>query len=95
MNRVSTLHRAPVGQGPPGPDWLAIVFGFWSGRALATGQGGNSDVFGLSALSQEMIIFFARERDFLGGIFFVFFGVFVLLGVCLCALWGCFFFFAR
>ena len=35
--RGSTLHRAPVGQGPPGPDWLAISFGFWSGRALATG----------------------------------------------------------
>ena len=33
----STLHRAPVGQGPPGPDWLAISLGFWSGRALATG----------------------------------------------------------
>ena len=33
----STLHRAPVGQGPSGPDWLAISFGFWSGRALATG----------------------------------------------------------
>ena len=32
-----TLHRAPVGQGPPGPGWLAISFGFWSGRALATG----------------------------------------------------------
>ena len=32
-----TLHRAPVGQGPPGPDWLVIAFGFWSGRALATG----------------------------------------------------------
>ena len=32
-----TLHRAPVGQGPSGPDWLAISFGFWSGRALATG----------------------------------------------------------
>ena len=32
-----TLHRAPVGQGPPGPDWLAIAFGFWSERALATG----------------------------------------------------------
>ena len=31
-----TLHRAPVGQGPSGPDWLAIAFGFWSGRALAT-----------------------------------------------------------
>ena len=31
------LHRAPVGQGPPGPGWLAISFGFWSGRALATG----------------------------------------------------------
>ena len=33
----SALHRAPVGQGPPGPGWLAIFFGFWSGRALATG----------------------------------------------------------
>ena len=32
-----TLHRAPVGQGPSGPDWLAIALGFWSGRALATG----------------------------------------------------------
>ena len=32
-----TLHRAPVCQGPSGPDWLAISFGFWSGRALATG----------------------------------------------------------
>ena len=36
--RARTLHRAPVvGQGPSGPDWLAIAFGFWSGRALATG----------------------------------------------------------
>ena len=34
---TSTLHRAPVGQGPMGPDWFAISFGFWSGRALATG----------------------------------------------------------
>ena len=34
---ASTLHRAPVGQGPPGPSWLAIPLGFWSGRALATG----------------------------------------------------------
>ena len=34
---AGTLHRAPVGQGPPGPDWLAIFLGFWSGRALATG----------------------------------------------------------
>ena len=33
----STLHRAPVCQGPSGPDWLAISLGFWSGRALATG----------------------------------------------------------
>ena len=32
-----TLHRAPVGQGPSGPDWLATALGFWSGRALATG----------------------------------------------------------
>ena len=36
--RKGTLHRAPVvGQGPPGPGWLAIAFGFWSRRALATG----------------------------------------------------------
>ena len=34
---AGTLHRAPVGQGPPGPDWLAFSLGFWSGRALATG----------------------------------------------------------
>ena len=33
----STLHRAPVGQGPSGPEWLATALGFWSGRALATG----------------------------------------------------------
>ena len=33
----STLHRTPVGQAPSGPGWLAIAFGFWSGRALATG----------------------------------------------------------
>ena len=32
-----TLHRAPVGQGPSGPGWLATALGFWSGRALATG----------------------------------------------------------
>ena len=33
----STLHRAPVGQGPSGPDWLVTALvGFWSGRALAT-----------------------------------------------------------
>ena len=32
-----TFHRAPVGQGPPGPGWLAISLGVWSGRALATG----------------------------------------------------------
>ena len=32
-----TLHRAPVGQGPLGPGWLATALGFWSGRALATG----------------------------------------------------------
>ena len=37
-----TLHRAPVGQGPPGPGWLAISFGFWSGRALATGTAKNA-----------------------------------------------------
>ena len=36
QNSHFTLHRAPVGQGPPGPGWLAISFGFWSGRALAT-----------------------------------------------------------
>ena len=23
------LHRAPIGQGPPGPGWLAVSFGFW------------------------------------------------------------------
>ena len=33
----STLHRSPVGQGPPGPDWLAISLGFWSRWPLATG----------------------------------------------------------
>ena len=33
-----TLHRAPVGQGPSGHDWLATAFGFWSERALATGM---------------------------------------------------------
>ena len=33
----STLHRAPVGQGPSGSNWLATALGFWSGRALATG----------------------------------------------------------
>ena len=33
----STVRRAPVGQGPPGPGWLAISLGFCSGRALATG----------------------------------------------------------
>ena len=32
-----TLHRAPAGQGPSGPGWLATALGFWSGRALATG----------------------------------------------------------
>ena len=37
MANLSTLNRAPVGQGPSGPDWLAISFGVWSGRALATG----------------------------------------------------------
>ena len=26
-----------VGEGPSGPDWPAIAFGYWSGRALATG----------------------------------------------------------
>ena len=36
--RVHPLHRAPVGQGPPGPDWLATALEFWSGRALATGM---------------------------------------------------------
>ena len=35
--RPCTPHRAPVGQGPPGPGWLAISVGFWSGQALATG----------------------------------------------------------
>ena len=27
---------ATVGQGPSGPDWLAIALGVWSGQALAT-----------------------------------------------------------
>ena len=34
------MHPPPcarVGQGPSSPCWLAIAFGFWSGRALATG----------------------------------------------------------
>ena len=31
------LHRAPVGQGPSCPGWLATALGFWSGRPLATG----------------------------------------------------------
>ena len=31
------IYRAPVGQGPSGPDWLAIALGLWSGRVLATG----------------------------------------------------------
>ena len=33
----TSLYRAPVGQGPSGPDWLGTALGFWSGRALATG----------------------------------------------------------
>ena len=33
-----TLHRAPAGQGPSGPGWLATALGFWSGRPLATGM---------------------------------------------------------
>ena len=33
----STLQRAPVGQGPSGPGWLAIALRFWSGRVLAAG----------------------------------------------------------
>ena len=32
-----TLHRASVGQGLSGPDWLATALGFRSGRVLATG----------------------------------------------------------
>ena len=31
------LHRAPVGQGPSGPDWLAIAFGFWLQVLVWTG----------------------------------------------------------
>ena len=63
--RGCTLHRAPAGQGPPGPDWLAISFWFWSG------QGGNTGVFGLVRLSQENDYFFARKRaSFFLGFFF-------------------------
>ena len=40
LGTARTLHRAPVGQGPSGPDWLATALGFWSGRALATGTAG-------------------------------------------------------
>ena len=25
----TAVHRAPVGQGPSGPDWLATALGFW------------------------------------------------------------------
>ena len=32
--RTGTLHRAPVGQGPPGPGWLATSFGFGLGGRL-------------------------------------------------------------
>ena len=32
-----TVRPLARGQGPSGPDWLAIAFGFWSGRALTTG----------------------------------------------------------
>jgi hypothetical protein len=31
----TAVRRAPVGQGPSGPNWLATALGFWSGRALA------------------------------------------------------------
>ena len=34
---LGTLHRAPVGQGPPGPGWLAISFGFWLQVLVWTG----------------------------------------------------------
>ena len=34
------LHRAPVGQGPSGPDWLPIAFGFGlDGRLLLARRG--------------------------------------------------------
>ena len=42
-----TLHRAPVGQGPSGPDWLTNALGFWSGRALATGDVGRVQITGV------------------------------------------------
>ena len=32
--KQSTIHRAPVGQGPSGPGWLAIAFGFGLGGRL-------------------------------------------------------------
>ena len=57
-------------------------------------QGGNTYVFGLVQLSQECVYFFARKRDFFGGLFLrafsaifffgCFFGVFVLFGGCFC-----------
>ena len=35
-----TLNRAPVGKGPPGPDWLAISLGFGlDGRLLLERRG--------------------------------------------------------
>ena len=39
---VCTLHRAPVGQGSPGPDWLAIFFWVlvWTGACYWHGVGG-------------------------------------------------------
>ena len=36
--RGGTLHRAPVGQEPSGPDWLTTALWFGSGRALAAGK---------------------------------------------------------
>ena len=45
----STLHRALVGQGPSGPDWLATALGFLSGRALATGTALGGFMFNSSS----------------------------------------------
>ena len=36
-NSPCAFHRAPVGQGPSGPGWLATALGVWSGRVFATG----------------------------------------------------------
>ena len=56
---LSTLHRARVGQGPPGHGWLAIAVGFWSGRALATGTAWA----GLCLIHHHRAILLLRPRS--------------------------------